>query len=251
MQNFNKIFSAFIVILLVFVGLFVYLKLAGPIPFSVSTVSTVKNDVFTVSGEGKAVVKPDIAYVTVGIQANGSTVKSVQTQINTTINKVIAALKSLGIDEKDIKTTNYNINPTYDWTSGRQRITGYNASTNLQVKVRDLDKINDCIDQATAAGANQVGGIAFDVDDKSAAEEEARKEAVAEAKKKAQEAAQITGFKLGKIINYTENTGGYPRPIVAYDQMKLSAPALAGGGTEVQPGSSEITVNVTLSYQIE
>jgi hypothetical protein len=248
-QAFQKIFPAFLLIILFFVSLFVYSRLFGPIPFSVRSVTTNKNDVFSVSGEGKAVVKPDIALVSVGIEASGATVKQIQNQINQTINQVTAALKKLGIEEKDIKTTNYSINPTYDWTSGRQRITGYHASTNLSIKVRDIDKTNEVIDISTANGANQVGTIAFDVDDKTKAEEEARKQAVEEAKKKAAEAARIAGFKLGRIINYQEGRNELPQPILLRESAKVGM----GGGapTEVQPGSSEIKMVVTLSYELE
>lgn len=248
-QAIQKVFPAFLLIAFFFLSLLLYTKLFGPISLSVKSVTTTKTDSFSVTGEGKAVVKPDIALVSVGVEASGNTVKLVQNQINATINKVTAALKKLGIEEKDIKTTNYNINPTYDWTSGRQRITGYQASTNLSIKVRDLDKVNEVIDTATANGANQVGNIAFDVDDKTKAEEEARKEAVAEAKKKAVEAARIVGFKLGKIVNYQESKGDFPQPIILREAAKVGV----GGGvpTEVQPGSSEIKIVVTLSYEIE
>lgn len=250
MKDLNKFIVPALVILFFFLALFAYTRLAGPIPFSVSSVVTNKTDVFSVTGEGRAVVKPDIAYVNAGVEANGATVKQVQTQINATINKVTAALKSLGIEEKDIKTTNYSIHPSYDWSGGRQRITGYRASTTLEIKVRDIDKVNEVIDQSAANGANNVGNVSFDVDDKSQAEDEARKEAVAEAKRKAEQAARIAGFKLGKIINYSENKGRYPMRI-ALDSVSFREEAGAEKTTEVQPGSSEITVTVTLSYELE
>lgn len=251
MKDLNKFIVPALVILFFFLALFAYTRLAGPIPFSVSSVVTNKTDVFSVTGEGRAVVKPDIAYVNAGVEANGATVKQVQTQINATINKVTAALKSLGIEEKDIKTTNYSIHPSYDWSGGRQRITGYRASTTLEIKVRDIDKVNEVIDQSAANGANNVGNVSFDVDDKSQAEDEARKEAVAEAKRKAEQAARIAGFKLGKIINYSENKGRYPMPIALDDSVSFREAAGAEKTTEVQPGSSEITVTVTLSYELE
>ncbi|MCL5090916.1 MAG: SIMPL domain-containing protein [Patescibacteria group bacterium] len=250
MQNSSKLFSPLIIIVFFFASLFLYTKLFGPIPFFINSVTTTKTDTFVVSGEGKSVIKPDIAYATVGIEASGTSVKQTQNQINTVINKVSEGLKALGVNEEDIKTTNYNINPTFDWTNGKQRITGFSANTNLQIKIRDIDKINEVIDSSTTNGANQIGGISFDVEDKTKAEDEARKMAVAEAKKKAQDAAQIAGFKLGKIINYSE--GGINPPAVMLSSMKVRD--AAGGGapaTEIQTGSSEIKLTVTLSYQIE
>lgn len=245
----NKIVSTFLGFILFFFSLFLYTKLFGPIPFSVISTTTTKTDVFSVTGEGISVVKPDIAYVTVGVESLGSTVKQTQDKINTSMSNVFTSLKKIGIDEKDIKTINYSINPTYDWTSGRQKITGFSANTNLQIKVRDIDKVNDVIDQAIASGANQVGGISFDVDNKEKAENEARTQAVDQAKKKAQQAASIAGFKLGKIINYSESDNNFPRPVNYGGGLMLEKSAAPA--TDIQAGSSEIKITVSLSYQIE
>lgn len=186
-----------------FLLLFVYTKVFGPIPFSVSSVTTTKSDTFNVSGEGKVSAAPDVASVSVGIQGSGPTVKAAQEQINSVINKVSEAIKAQGVEAKDIKTQNYN-------------------------------------------GANQVSGVSFDIDDKTKLENEARKLAVDEAKKKAENAAKIAGFKLGKIINYSENFGGFPVPIRAMGSLN----AVSEKATQIEPGSSEVIVNVTLSFEI-
>lgn len=244
-----KLTSPLIWLLGFFVLLFVYTKLIGPIPFSISSVITSKSTAFDVTGQGKVTAKPDIASVTAGISVQGTTVKSAQDQINSVINKVSQALKKQGIDAKDIQTQNYSIYPAYDYNNGSQRITGYTGSTNLLIKVRDLDTANNVIDAATTSGANQVSGISFDVDDKTKLEDQARQKAVDEAKKKAQEAAKTVGFKLGRIINYSENFPGSVRPMplgAAVDNK-----AMGGVATQIEPGSSEITVNVTLSYEIQ
>lgn len=242
----RSVATAAVPLFIFFILLFIYTKVAGPIPFSVSSVTTTKTDTFNVTGEGSVAAKPDIATLTVGIQAQGANVKTAQDQINATINKVAEAIKKLGVDQKDIQTTNYNINPTYDYQGSTQRITGYSASTNLSIKVRNIDLVNQVIDQATANGANQVGAINFDVDDKSKLEDEARQKAVALAKKKAESAAKIAGFKLGRMVNYSENFEGVPRPI----PMAIGAPEAQKLETAVEPGSSEIKVVVTLSYEI-
>lgn len=236
-------------ILIFFLLLFVYTKVVGPIPFSVNSVTTTKSDTFNVTGEGSVAAKPDIATLNVGIQAQGSTVKAAQDQINATINKVAEAIKKLGVEQKDIQTTNYNINPNYDFQGNIQRITGYSASTNLTIKVRNIDLVNQVIDQATGSGANQVGGISFDVDDKTKVENEARQKAVAAAKTKAESAAKIAGFKLSRLVNYSENFEGGPRPIPL--RMSVGAPDAEKLETAVEPGSSEIKVVVTLSYEIQ
>lgn len=232
-----------------FILLFSFTKVFGPIPFSVNSVTTQKSTTFDVTGEGKVTVIPDVALITVGVLANGSTVKAAQDQMNAAINKVSGGIKNLGVESKDIETTNYNINPEYDYSAGSQKIKGYSASTNLSIKVRQIEKANAVIDSATANGANQVGGISFDVLDKTKIEDEARMKAVAQAKKKASQAAKIAGFKLGRIVNYSENQAGDIRPI----PMMAFAEAKAGGGvpTEIETGSSDITVIVTLSYDIQ
>lgn len=230
-----------------FVLLFLFLKITGPLPFSVNSVSTQKTDTFNVTGEGKVSIKPDVATVTVGISVSAPTVKEAQDQINANINKVSQGIKSLGISDKDIQTTNYNINPNYDYKTSIQQITGYSANTNLLIKVRNLDNVNSVLDTATKMGANQVGGVNFDVDDKTKAENEARAKAVANAKTKAIDAAKIAGFRLGKIVNYQENSNDFPRPVsMLFSAMeaKTTAP------TQVEPGSTDITITVTLSYEI-
>jgi uncharacterized protein YggE len=235
-----------------FVLLFLYTKLAGPLPLTINSTVTNKTDVFTVTGEGKVVVKPDIAYVTVGIDQNGATVKQAQSLVNDTMKKIVADLKALGIDvDKDVQTQAYNVNPNIDWSSSRQRITGYHVSTSLKVKIRDIDKINDVIDAATAGGANQVSNITMDVENKDALLETARKEAVAEAKQKAQQAAQVAGFSLGRIINYNESSGeNIMRPMYAAGVSAKAAMDSAVPSTQIQTGSQEVTLTVSLSYQI-
>ena len=245
-----KFLTSFLVILSFFVSLFLYTKFVGPLAFSVTNTTLDKTDTFTVTGEGTTVVKPDIANVTAGIESTGATVSQAQNQANQVMNSIVMSLRNLGINtDKDVKTINYNVSPTYDWTGGKQRITGYTTSTNINIKVRDIDKVNQVIDVATANGANQVGGITFDVDDKTKAENEARKEAVSEAKQKAQQAASIAGFRLGKIINYSENNEIPPRPMM-YEGMSVAKANDVAPTTQIQTGSSEIKITVSLSYQI-
>jgi uncharacterized protein YggE len=236
--------------ILFFALLFVYTKIAGPLPLSVSSVVTQKTDAFSVTGEGKVTVMPDIATVTVGVQTIGNTARKAQNDLNQKITAVSSAMKGLGIDQKDIQTTNYNIYPAYDYSGNRQRITGYQASTNLLIKVRDMDNINAVVDKATEQGANTIGGISFDISDRSKAEDEARQKAFQEAHTKAQKAAQIAGFRLGRVINYSEGTN---QPVYPPGLLKAEVADGRSGGipTKVEPGSQEIVLNVTISYEIQ
>jgi len=243
----KQIASVTVILVLFFVLLFTYVKLAGPIPFSVNSITTTKSTTFDVAGQGKASVKPDSAKVSAGISATGSASLDVKNQINATINKVSAAIKAVGVSPADIQTSNYSINPTYDYTGGTQKINGYSANTSLTVTVKDINKVNAVIDAATQAGANNVNNLGFGATDKSSAEMEARKLAVADAKKKAADIANLAGFKLGNLVNYSEGSAGSPRPI---PMMAKAQSADISIPTQVEPGSEEVIIDVTLSYEV-
>jgi len=245
----KNILYSIISLLVFFLALFVYTKLAGPIPFSITNVTTNKASGFTITGEGKVAIAPDIATTMVGVEANGATVKEAQDELNQNINAVSAAIKKLGIGDKDIETSNYNVNPTYDYSSNTQRITGYQAGSSLTIKVRDIAKVNSVIDAATTAGANVVGGVSFDVDDKTKAQNDARKLAVADAKAKAEQASQTAGFSLGKLIDYQESFGN-DRIYPMYATMDIAAKG-EGAPTQIESGATDIRVTVTLTYEVK
>lgn len=233
----NKIFLfPFIAVATLIVGLFVFANFGPGLPLSV--VTTTKTEMFTVTGEGKATGVPDIAQINLGITVNGASVASVQSQANTTINSISAAVKKLGVEDKDIQTTNYSLR--FDKI--------YMADVNLLVKVRNFDKINQVIDAATAAGANQVGGLSFTLDDatREKAESQARAQAIAKAKQKAAQIAAESGLNLGRIINVTEGTNPIMRPMPMMAKAADSGPSAP---TQIEPGSSDISVSVTLSYE--
>jgi len=238
-------------IIVFFVLLFIFAKWGPTIHFN-STTQT-KGEPFVVSGEGKVSVTPDIAKIDLGIQDSGASLKTVQDSINKKSKTLVDALKKLGIAEADIKTTSYNVYPQYDYTNPNSRITGYQASTNYEVTIKDFDKINNVIAVSTGAGANMVGGVNFELNEvtKKQKLQEARSLAVKEAKDKAEGLAKAAGINLGKIINISENNGvPFPRP--------LSLPVSGGGGAEdksiaqpnIQPGETEIDVTISLSYEI-
>lgn len=243
----DKLLSTIAVCAIFFFFLFLFTR-SGP-AISFSTVTTSKTDLFTVTGEGKATAVPDIAKINLGITVNGSTVAQVQSQANSVINKVTAEIKKLGVGEKDIQTNSYNLRPDYDFTTpGTQRIKGYIIDINLLVKARQFDKINQIIDAATAAGANMVGGLSFTLDDATRVkvESQARTEAINKAKQKAAEIAKESGLTLGRIVNVSENTPIAIRPM---PMMAKSADSGTSTPTQVEPGSSEITISVVLSYE--
>ena len=230
-----------------FVLLFVYTKIAGPIQFGVNNVNTLNSTPFEVQGQGSAAAAPDKAVITLGVTQTGTLVLDAQNKANQASEKIIDSLKNLGIEEKDIKTTNYSVNPNYDYSGGTQRITGYLVTQNFEVKV-PIDKANQVVDAATSNGANLVGSVTFTLDE--AKEEllknQAREVAVRNAKASAQGLAKASGIKLGKIINVRETFGGgEPIPIIreavgaTSDQEK----------TNITPGENNVEVTVTLTYE--
>lgn len=234
---------------IVLASLFIFARFSPGIP--VSSIVNQKDSYFTVSGQGKVTVVPDTGVAQLGINLTRPTVKSAQTELNTTMDKVVKAVKALGVEDKDIQTTHYSINPTYDYNNGQNRITGYMVSTNISVTVKDLSKINEVVDAATANGANTVGGIMFTVDEKRQKElvQEAREEAIKEAKAKAESLAKAAGITLGRIVNVNE--AGAPDPVMPMNFALNKAADGRGGAAEtsVQPGSTDVVSHVTLSYE--
>ncbi len=242
--DYGKLIGSTLIILAI---LSLYFRFIGPIPFSVTQTTTEKKNTFDVQAEGKTTAIPDTAEINVGIQVNKNTVQAAQKEANEKINKISNEIKKLGIDDKYIKTTDYNVYPEYDYRAG-QKIVGYNVNITLKIKVKDFDKINQVIDTATSLGANQIGNLTFTIDDEKLEEikMEARKQAIEKAKEKAKEIANAGGLKLGRIVNISESTTpDYAAPV-------LREAGLGGGEeqkTQIQPGESEITVSVTLSYE--
>lgn len=228
--------------------LLAYTKIFGPIPFSVNSVQTTKTSLFTATGTGRTTGIPDTALLSIGVTKTASTVASAQEQTNTTTNKIIDDLEKLGIKEKDIKTTNYSVNPNYDFNRGGQNITGYTVNQTLEVNITPIDAANKAIDAATADGANLVGGVNFVFNEKTKKdlENKAREQAVKEAREKARNLAKITGIKLGRIVDVQESGNFEPRPIFATQALEAGRGA---ADTSLQPGENSITINITLSYE--
>ncbi len=243
-------------------SLFVYTKLAGPIPFSVTSTTTQKSDAFSVTGEGKASITPDKATVRLGVIADGATADVAKNKMNEVINKVTTELKALGIADKDIKTENLNVYENYDnrplpaekvvtppaVQDPNSRAVSYRANTTLVVVAGKIDLAEKVIDVGTKNGINQIGGVQFNNVDKTNAENEARIKAVADAKAKAETAAKAAGFNLGKIINYQE--GGRGESPLMYNKTMTAGSNQDSAQTELNPGENEVVMTVTLSYEV-
>lgn len=205
----------------------------------------------SVNGTGKVYLTPDTAYITIGVQTVNENASEAVAANNSSSQKVIDALKAVGIAEKDIQTTNFSISPQqeYDPTTGKPtgKIT-YTVNNSVFVTVRNIDKVGQVLDAAIQAGANNISGIQFDVWDKNEALSQARKAAVDDARAKAEELASAAGVTLGEVQTINEYTSSGPVPM--YDMR--AAPVMAeAGSVPVQAGQMTLTVEVSMVYEIK
>ena len=216
------------------------------------------NRSFIVAGEGEAVGVPDVARFTFSVITQGGTnITSLQTTNTTKANAIIDFLKSSQIDVKDIKTQAYSLEPRYQYydcsryASGAcppADIVGYTIKQTVLVTVRDFAKAGEILGGVVEKGANSVSQLSFEIDNPEGLENQARSQAIQQAKDKAQAIAQAGGFKLGQLLSIEESSYIPYRENVTYKTMDSAGAAAA---PTIEPGSQEITINVVLKYAIE
>ncbi len=204
----------------------------------------------SVTGEGKVAAKPDIALLSATVATERSTVSAAQTENTVASDRVMRFLRDTGVEERDVKTTNYSIYPQYYYPENRRpEITGYQVRNSFEIKVRDLAKIDDILGGIVTAGANEVGNVSFIIEDPDKLKAEARKLAIAMAKEKAKTLAGDLRVRLKRIAGFAESDGSFPPPVPYY--MKETALGRGGGGDfgpELSGGEQEIRVSVTITY---
>jgi uncharacterized protein YggE len=205
----------------------------------------------TVSGAGQISLKPDIAYIYVGVHTEKPSAAESVAENNANTQKLIDALKAAGVDASDIQTTNFSIwqNTQYG-PDGKPGGTNYAVDNTVYLTVRKLSQLGDLLDAAVKAGANNINSIQFDVADKTKALSDARAEAVKTAKTQAAELAEAAGVALGEIqsIQYFDAS---PSPIFQGKGMGGGGAASADIAVPINPGQMQITVTVTIAYEIE
>ncbi len=204
-----------------------------------------------VNGVGVVYLTPDIAYINVGVNTQRENASEAVAINKEQTSAVIQAIKDFGVDPKDIRTTNFSIwsNPQYD-EFGQVKGSNYSVDNTVSVTVRDLDKLGDLLDAAISAGANSIYSIQFDVEDKTEANKEARALAVEEAKKQAQELADVSEVSLVNIqtINYYESG---VTPYIYNSYGKGGGGAAEAAAVPIQPGQLAISVTVNMVYTIK
>ncbi len=230
---------------LILIWLFAGLPAALKFKDSLSSAS-----VINVVSEGKTTVSPDIAEVSFSVVSRGKNPQELADMNNSKMSAVIDNLKAQGVADADIKTTSYDLSPDYQYDRSTQRsfITGYTLTQTVHVKIRDLAKVAVILGGVTPLGVNQIGGINFKVDNEDAALAAARANAIAKAKAKAQDMAKASGVSLGRLLSISEFGGVQP---FYYDKAMLGmgGPGPAAAPT-IQPGTQDVTLNVSLTYEL-
>ncbi len=203
-----------------------------------------------VSGQGKVTVTPDVANLSLGIEAQAATVSEAQAEAASAMEKVMNALTSNGVAKKDIQTQYFSISQITRWDDKNQQevVLGYRVTNTVTAKIRDIEKTGTTIDAVALAGGDltRINSIYFSIDDPTAYNKEARDKAMADAKNKAEQLASLSGVKLGKPTYVSENLYYPPMPIYR-DAGAMEAPAPT---TPISPGEMEITLTVQVAYAI-
>jgi uncharacterized protein YggE len=196
----------------------------------------------TVTGEATVAVAPDTAVIRVGVTSAAKTAREASDANGKQMTAVLAAIKDAGIAARDIQTSRLSLQPQYDPNrSGTARLLGFQATNQITVNIRDIDKLAGIIDQAIAAGANEMSGLEFVVSEQSKLLDQARDDAIADARRKAERYAKAAGVKLGAVTSISEE-GSSPPPRLMQ--------AMRAGAAPVAPGEQTLRAVVTVSYEI-
>lgn len=204
----------------------------------------------TVSANGKTSRTPDVANFSTGVVTRNSDANAAMRANADQMTKVINALKKEGIAAKDIQTTGVNLNPDYSYRDNQPPvITGYTATNNVSVKVRDLSKLGKIMDVLVANGANQINGPSFSIDDEIGAMNDARKDAIRQAQARANLYADTLGLKVVRIVSIDE--GSSPRVFYARPMMASDARAMGKAeSTPIEAGETAVEVNINVAFEL-
>ncbi len=203
----------------------------------------------TVVGEGQVMIQPDVARANFGVEVVRPTVREALDENKVTMDAVLAALAEQGIEERDIQTTGFSIYAERFGPQGPlpEDQVNYRVSNNVTVIIRDLASVGTVVDATVEAGANNIYGIEFRLDDPSVVESEARESAIADAKAKAEELAELTGVSIGGVVSISEViSNGY----FSSNFAQNASMALGGAATPISPGELQLTMQLQVSYAI-
>lgn len=207
------------------------------------------HQLLSVSATAKTEAIQDTATITVGVVSDGLTAQAAQEQNNSNMNQVLSFIKQVGIDPKDIKTSQFYISPKYNYNNQKQTIVGYQANQTITVKVKNVNKssqqLQKIVDGAVMHGANQIQGINFSFENDEELMQQARKQAIDKAIANAKQIAQDAGLKLGKVVNVTTTANDNPGPMLGANMMLAKS-----SSTQIELGTQEVFATVTVLFKI-
>ncbi|MCO5176617.1 MAG: SIMPL domain-containing protein [Thermomicrobiales bacterium] len=202
-----------------------------------------------VNGEGRVSLTPDVAILNLGVMTRDPQLATAQQSTTEAMNAVRQALIDAGVKTEDIQTSTYAVNVEQDYNQPNQPIIGYYVIQTVSAKVRQIDTAGDVIQAAVDAGANQVNGISFTLEDTSAAINKARELAVADARERAEHLAELSNATLGPVQTITE---GYTTPVSPVREGAFAAAEdSAAGAPTIDAGTMEVTVSVSVTYVMQ
>ena len=207
----------------------------------------VQQDQIRVTGTATITAEPDIAATDVGVQTYHKEVDVAVAQNNRAIDAIISALRQQGIAEDDMRTSQFSIYPQRDYTNNRpNEIVGYQVNNMISVTMRDLDAIGETLQAAIDAGANSINGVNFTVEDPTVLRDEARAEAIKDARRRAEIMAEAAGIQLGDVTYISEMS--YPGPVMMRAEYDKAA---ADSGVPIESGELELTISVEVTFGIK
>ena len=206
----------------------------------------------SVSATGNSYQAPDLATVSAGVVTQAPNAQDAMAANAKKMSAIIDALKSAGVQQRHIKTSQLSLNPQYDHHQNRNqpRIIGYQARNTVSAKSEDLERVGPMIDALVSAGANNINGVNFGIKDSVAAKSIARKAAVVEARRKAKEMAEAAGLSLGRVLRMTENTHGFGVPQRMANVMHDMDGGAAEMSTSISGGEQTLSVTVNITFEI-
>lgn len=254
----DKKISVSVFILLVVLSVFIIVKLVNEIKLS-SYVGRGNQpaNVISVSASGEVVAVADIANLSVNLSKEGSTAKEAQDLLNESISKTLTYLKDQKIDEKDIKSEYGGLTPKYSYEKcftypcgTNSKIIGYTATQSIAIKVRVVDEANTIRTGLADLGITDISGPTFGIDDEELFKDEARAVAISEARSKAEVLAKDLGVRLGKVVSFSEDNGGYYPMYEAKEMMGAGDITQNNVAPTLPKGENKITSNVSITYEI-
>lgn len=204
----------------------------------------------TTSGQASVRLAPDRAWVTVGIEARAQKPQEAQKQAADVMQRIQRQLEALGIPPEAIRTVSFNLQADWDYSNNRRNLRGYIVSNLVEVKVDDIAKVGDVLDRSIASGGNTIHGVRWDLQNRDKAERDALRQAVEDAKQRAEVAVAAAGATLGPVMRINEQRYDQPRPMMDAVMMRQTAAEAAPPATPISPGEIEIRSTVTVSFSI-